>query len=88
VFCSIYRKRQGVKDCSDEVSRNGYAIANQEIIPGGVCVGVPIFDKSNKIIASISASVPVMRATSEQMLAILPCDSVIIKTNNFWLIEK
>ena len=55
----------------DEVSRNGYAIDNQEIIPGGVCVGAPIFDKSNTIIASISASVPAMRATSEQMFALI-----------------
>ena len=37
----------------------GYSIDNQEIIPGGVCVAAPIFDRTGKIVAAISATVPI-----------------------------
>lgn len=45
------------------VSQNGYAIDHQEIIPGGICVAAPIYDKTNKVIAAISATMPVTRMT-------------------------
>jgi DNA-binding IclR family transcriptional regulator len=47
------------------VVKQGYAIDNQEIIPGGVCVAAPIYDKTYKMIAAISATVPAIRLTDE-----------------------
>lgn len=47
------------------VAEQGYAIDNQEIIPGGVCVAAPIYDKTHKMIAAISATVPAMRLTDD-----------------------
>ncbi|SDF82309.1 IclR family transcriptional regulator [Sporolituus thermophilus] len=48
-----------------QIARQGYAIDNQEIIPGGICVAAPIFDKSNKVVAAMSVTVPAIRATDE-----------------------
>ena len=48
-----------------KTAKQGYAVDNQEIIPGGVCVAAPIYDKSHKMIAAISATVPAMRLTDE-----------------------
>lgn len=48
-----------------QIARKGYAIDNQEIIPGGICVAVPIYDKSHKIIAAISVTVPAIRVNDE-----------------------
>jgi len=48
-----------------QIAQKGYAIDNQEIIPGGVCVAVPIYDKSHKMIAAISVTVPTIRANEE-----------------------
>ncbi|QDR81565.1 IclR family transcriptional regulator [Sporomusa termitida] len=47
------------------VAEQGYAIDNQEIIPGGVCVAAPIYDKTHKMIAAISATVSAMRLTDD-----------------------
>lgn len=43
------------------ITKNGYAIDNQEVIPGGICVASPIYDKGSRIIASISATFPLTR---------------------------
>lgn len=39
------------------IAAKGYAIDNQEIIPGGVCVAAPIHDRTGRVIAAISATV-------------------------------
>jgi len=49
------------------VSGQGYALDNQEIIPGGICVAAPVYDKSHKMIVAISATIPAIRV-SEQFL--------------------
>jgi len=41
------------------IAKNGYAIDNQEIIPGGICIAAPICDKTNKVFAALSATLPV-----------------------------
>lgn len=50
-----------------EITKQGYAIDNQEIIPGGICVAAPIYDKTHKMIAAMSVTIPVMRVTDEFM---------------------
>ncbi|WP_425058923.1 HTH-type transcriptional regulator XynR [Sporomusa carbonis] len=50
-----------------EIAKQGYAIDNQEIIPGGICVAAPIYDKTHKMIAAMSVTIPVMRVTDEFM---------------------
>ena len=44
------------------ITRQGYAIDNQEIIPGGICVAAPIVDKTNRTVAAISATMTAIRA--------------------------
>lgn len=49
------------------VQKNGYAIDNQEVIPGGICIAAPIYDKTSRVIAAISATIPLVRITDEFM---------------------
>lgn len=48
-----------------QIAARGYAIDNQEIIPGGFCVAAPIFDKSHKMVAAMSITVPVIRVNDD-----------------------
>lgn len=50
-----------------EVRRNGFAVDNEEFQPHVVCVGAPITDASGAVIASISASTPIMRADGHHL---------------------
>lgn len=50
-----------------QISKNGYAIDNQEIIPGGICIAAPVYDKHHKMIVAISITMPAIRA-NEQFL--------------------
>lgn len=52
-----------IKQASDK----GYAIDHQEIIPGGICIAAPVYDKSNKMIVAISVTMPAIR-TNDQFL--------------------
>ena len=47
-----------IEELKDIVAK-GYAVDNQEIIPGGICVAAPIYDKTGRAIAAISATVHV-----------------------------
>ncbi|MDR3561017.1 MAG: IclR family transcriptional regulator [Negativicutes bacterium] len=47
----------------EKVAKQGYAIDNQEIIPGGICVAAPIGDKSHSVVAALSVTVPVIRVS-------------------------
>ncbi|MDR3589216.1 MAG: IclR family transcriptional regulator [Negativicutes bacterium] len=49
----------------EKVARQGYAIDDQEIIPGGICVAAPIGDKSHKVVAALSVTVPAIRVSEE-----------------------
>lgn len=51
------------------VATQGYAVDNQEIIPGGICVAAPIIDKANKTVAALSVSLAAARAYEGNMLA-------------------
>jgi IclR family transcriptional regulator, acetate operon repressor len=52
------------------VRRNGYAIDQEEYLPGVICVGAAIRDQAGTVIGGISASTPTMRATDEHIALI------------------
>ena len=49
------------------IRRNGYAVEREEFKPGVLCVGAAIRDQAGAVIGSISASMPLMRATEEHV---------------------
>ncbi|CAH0343834.1 IclR family transcriptional regulator [Bacillus sp. CECT 9360] len=51
----------------ENVRRRGYSLDNEENEPGIVCVAVPVKDYSGKVIAAVSMSTPVAKATSEKL---------------------
>ncbi len=52
----------------DRVAGQGYAVDDQEIIPGGICVAAPIIDKANKAVAALSVTMAAGRAHEGAML--------------------
>lgn len=53
------------------IARQGYAIDDQEIIPGGICVAAPIVDKNNKTVAAMSVTMAAIRVPAEGLPAII-----------------
>ncbi|HWQ60971.1 MAG TPA: IclR family transcriptional regulator, partial [Negativicutes bacterium] len=51
-----------------KVAGQGYAVDDQEIIPGGICVAAPIIDKANKTVAAMSVTMAASRAYEGEML--------------------
>lgn len=51
-----------------KVSEQGFALDNQEIIPGGICVAAPIIDKANKTVAAMSVTMAATRAWEGGMM--------------------
>lgn len=49
------------------VRRTGYALDQEEYLPGVVCVGAAIRDHAGAVVGAISASTPAMRATEEHL---------------------
>src|SRR6202166_1119685 len=49
------------------VRRTGYALDQEEFLPGVICVGAAIRDQAGTVIGAISASTPTMRATEEHI---------------------
>lgn len=49
------------------IRKQGYAIDNEEFVEGLVCVGMPILDKNNRAIASLSISIPKIRFESNKI---------------------
>jgi len=49
------------------VRERGFAVDDQEYTPGLVCVAVPIFDRAGHVPAALSASIPLTRATPDQL---------------------
>jgi DNA-binding IclR family transcriptional regulator len=54
-----------------QVAKRGYAIDNQEIIPGGICVAAPIVDKANKIVAAVSVTLAASRVQNGDFMAVI-----------------
>lgn len=69
----------GMKRCTDKtitdfpqlveslraVRRNGYAVDQEEFLPGVICIGAAIRDQAGTVIGALSASMPAMRASDE-----------------------
>lgn len=53
------------------ITHQDYAIDNQEIIPGGMCVAAPIVDKTNRTVAAMSVTMAAIRVTEETLPAII-----------------
>jgi len=49
------------------IKKQGYAIDNEEYVPGLVCISVPILNLSGYAIASISISIPAFRYDNNQI---------------------
>lgn len=44
-----------------DIKKQGYAIDNEEFVKGLICVGMPILNKNNEAMASLSISIPKIR---------------------------
>ncbi|MDA8158694.1 MAG: IclR family transcriptional regulator [Deltaproteobacteria bacterium] len=51
----------------EKVKRQGYAIDNEELDEGIICIGAPLRDYTTHIIGGISVSAPVIRTTPEKL---------------------
>jgi DNA-binding IclR family transcriptional regulator len=49
------------------VAAQGYAVDNQEIIPGGICVAAPIIDKTDRTVAAVSLTLAAAKADGAQL---------------------
>ena len=49
----------------ERVKKQGYAIDNEELDNGIICIGVPLRDYTDHIIGGISVSAPLIRTTKE-----------------------
>lgn len=54
-------KQKALQNALNEVKEKGYAIDREESEIGLICVGIPIFNQHNEVIASLSASGPANR---------------------------
>jgi DNA-binding IclR family transcriptional regulator len=53
-----------------KISRQGYAVDDQESTPGVRCVAAPVFETANRVVAAISISGPITRIGNRQMPAL------------------
>ncbi len=51
----------------EKIKKQGYAIDNEELDEGIICVGAPLRDYTSHIIGGISVSAPVIRTSSEKL---------------------
>ncbi|MEW6665964.1 MAG: IclR family transcriptional regulator [Thermodesulfobacteriota bacterium] len=51
----------------EAVRKNGYAVDNEESFPGIRCVAAPICSRNGRVVAAISATVPVQRMGEKRM---------------------
>jgi DNA-binding IclR family transcriptional regulator len=53
-----------------KIREQGFAIDDEEAVPGARCLAAPIFDASGKVAAAISVSGPITRVTSDKLQAL------------------
>jgi IclR family transcriptional regulator, KDG regulon repressor len=51
----------------DKVKRQGFAIDNEESFPGIRCVAAPVYDRTGKIVASLSVTAPKQRMGQQRL---------------------
>lgn len=61
----------------DKIKSQGYALDDEEYIPGLRCIAAPIFHHSGKIHAAVSIAGPTVRLTNERIETLYP---LIVKT--------
>jgi IclR family transcriptional regulator, acetate operon repressor len=54
----------------DEARRRGYAVDDEEFVPGLRCVAAPVYNDSAEVVCAISVSGVTMRMTSERVSAL------------------
>jgi IclR family transcriptional regulator, acetate operon repressor len=55
-----------------KIRRNGYAVDDEEYLPGICCLSVPILNDQEKVIAAVSAHGPTSRMNAAQAIEYLP----------------
>jgi len=56
----------------ERVQQLGYAIDNEEYLPGVRCLAVPVTDAEGRVVAALSLHAPVSRLSLEEALEFLP----------------
>lgn len=56
----------------ERVQQQGYAIDDEEYLPGVRCLAVPVVDAEGRVIAALSLQAPVSRLSLEEALQFLP----------------
>ncbi len=51
----------------EQIKEKGYAVDNEEYLPGIVCIAAPLLDRHNKAIAAISVAGPIVRLENKQI---------------------
>jgi DNA-binding IclR family transcriptional regulator len=49
------------------IRQRGYSLENEEVYLGSRCIGAPIFDESDRVVAALSVSGPITRVTREKV---------------------
>jgi len=60
-------KKEELKEELEKIREQGFALDNEEHEEGIVCIGAPIFNNKDHVVASISISGPKIRMTTERM---------------------
>lgn len=71
----------------NEVRRQGYAIDNEEFLNGLIGLAVPIFDRSDRVCATVSMHAPTVRHsadTIQQHVPSLQHTSSLLRESMFW----
>jgi DNA-binding IclR family transcriptional regulator len=57
----------------ESVRELGYAVENEEYLPGILCVAVPVRNTDGKVVAGVSVHAPLARMSVDQALQYVPC---------------
>lgn len=58
---NLHRSLDDYHKMLQDVVTNGYAVEDEEFQPGLFCIGAPIFDAENHVVAAMSTSIPKIR---------------------------
>lgn len=56
----------------DAIQKNGYSFDDEERCHGVYCIGTPVFNHENRVIAAIHISSPATKRTKEEFLSLVP----------------
>lgn len=64
--------RHTLEECLTQIRSHGYAVDNEEYIPGVCCVAVPVLAGNGQVVAAVSVSGPAVRLVAERIQTIVP----------------